>query len=65
MKKIWELLLRKRYSEDLIDICNQYREEMVESAAEANEALMDKYLNDGDLSSEDIHEGLRIRTPCK
>ena len=52
----------KDIPEDLIDICNQYREEMVESAAEANEALMDKYLNDGDLSSEDIHEGLRIRT---
>ena len=47
---------------DLEETCNNYREEMVEAAAEANEELMDKYLNDGDLSSEDIHKGLRIRT---
>ena len=33
-----------------------------ESAAEANEELMEKYLNDGDLSEEDIHKGLRERT---
>tara|TARA_Y200000002_G_scaffold382000_1_gene397624 strand:+ start:7904 stop:10000 length:2097 start_codon:yes stop_codon:yes gene_type:complete len=47
---------------DLEETCNNYREEMVEAAAEANEELMDKYLNDGDLSSDDIHKGLRIRT---
>ena len=35
---------------------------MVETAAEANEELMDKYLEEGDLSEEDILEGLRIRT---
>ena len=35
---------------------------MVESAAEANEALMDKYLNEGDLSEDEIYEGLRERT---
>ena len=48
--------------DDLIDTCNDYREAMLESAAEANESLMDKYLEEGDLSSEDILEGLRIRT---
>ena len=47
---------------DLEETCNNYREEMVEAAAEANEELMDKYLNDGDLSSDDINKGLRIRT---
>jgi len=52
----------KDIPEDLQEVCNKYREEMVEAAAEANEELMDKYLNEGDLTSEDIHNGLRIRT---
>ncbi len=38
------------------------REEMVEAAAEANEELMDQYLNEGDLSVDDIKRGLRQRT---
>ncbi|MDR2871414.1 MAG: elongation factor G [Xanthomonadaceae bacterium] len=38
------------------------RNYMVEAAAEANEALMDKYLNDGDLSEEDVIAGIRERT---
>ncbi len=52
----------KDIPDDLIDTCKKYREEMVESAAEANEDIMDKYLNNGDLSEQDIHDGLRIRT---
>ena len=52
----------KEVPEDLKEICDKYREEMIEAAAEANEELMDKYLNDGDLSSKDIYAGLRIRT---
>ena len=52
----------KDIPEDLQEICKKYREEMVEAAAEANEELMDKYLNEGDLAPEDIHTGLRIRT---
>ncbi len=52
----------KDIPEDLQEVCNKYREEMVEAAAEANEELMEKYLNEGDLTSEDIHNGLRIRT---
>ncbi|SUA65277.1 Elongation factor G [Oligella urethralis] len=40
----------------------QWREHMVESAAEANEELMEKYLEEGDLSEADIVKGLRIRT---
>jgi len=35
---------------------------MLEAAAEANEELMDKYLNEGDLSVDEIYKGLRIRT---
>ena len=38
------------------------REKMVESAAEASEELMNKYLEEGDLSEADIKKGLRIRT---
>ena len=47
---------------DLVDAANEWREKMVESAAEANEDLMNKYLENGDLSEEDINEGLRLRT---
>ena len=47
---------------DIADKCQELREQMVEAAAEANEALMEKYLNDGDLSAEDIKAGLRQRT---
>ena len=40
----------------------EYRSNMVEAAAEANEELMNKYLEEGDLSIEDIKAGLRQRT---
>jgi elongation factor G len=52
----------KDIPEELVEICNKYREEMVEAAAEANEELMDTYLNEGDLSVDEIYKGLRIRT---
>ena len=42
--------------------CDKWRSNMVETAAEANETLMNKYLENGDLSEDDILEGLRIRT---
>lgn len=42
--------------------CDKWRSEMIEIAAEANEELMDRYLEEGDLSEEDIIKGLRIRT---
>jgi len=48
--------------EELLATCQELREQMVESAAEANEELMDKYLEDGDLSVEDIKKGIRLRT---
>ena len=41
---------------------NQWREQMVECAAEATEELMDKYLEEGELSEDEIREGLRVRT---
>lgn len=47
---------------DIKETCQKLREEMVEAAAEANEELMEKYLEEGDLSQEEIRRGLRIRT---
>ena len=54
-----------KYSEiphDLIDRCNQMHEDLVEAAAEANDELMEKYLEGDALSEEEIKKGLRIRT---
>jgi len=47
---------------NMAEDAKSWREKMVESAAEANEELMNKYLEEGDLSSVDIKQGLRIRT---
>ncbi|AKK66662.1 elongation factor G [Xanthomonas translucens] len=47
---------------NLADKAVEARAFMVEAAAEANEALMDKYLNEGELSEEEIVSGLRERT---
>ena len=47
---------------ELVEETEKWRSNMVEAAAEANEELMDKYLNDGDLSEADINKGLRLRT---
>ena len=52
----------KEIPEELVTRCNELREEMVENAAEANEELMDAYLESGELTIEQIKEGLRIRT---
>ena len=47
---------------DLVSVAEKWREQMVESAAEANEDLMNKYLENGDLEEKDIILGLRTRT---
>ncbi|MBD8049976.1 elongation factor G [Limnohabitans radicicola] len=47
---------------DLVASANEWREKMVEAAAEASEDLMNKYLEEGDLSEEEITNGLRVRT---
>jgi elongation factor G len=47
---------------DLQATAKEWREKMVESAAEANEEMMNKYLEDGDLSEAEIKQCLRIRT---
>ncbi len=47
---------------DLQAKAEELREQMIEAAAEASEELMDKYLEEGDLSDEEIKAGLRART---
>ena len=47
---------------ELLDTAKEWREKMVENAAEANEELMNKYLEGGELSVEEIKSGLRLRT---
>ena len=47
---------------DLLDLAIEKRELMVEAAAEANEELLETYLDEGGLTKEEIKEGIRIRT---
>ena len=48
--------------EQLKDQCAEMREFLVEAAAEANEELMEKYLEESELSEDEIKQGIRIRT---
>ena len=47
---------------DLTDTAKEWREFMLEAAAEANEELMNKYLEGGDLTEAEVIHGLRMRT---
>ena len=47
---------------ELAESAQSWREQMIESAAEATEELMNKYLEEGDLTEEEIKKGLRLRT---
>ena len=47
---------------DMLAECQEWREHMLEAAAEANEELMNTYLESGDLNEEQIKQGLRLRT---
>ena len=65
---IWDEESRgMRYEEQevpsgLLELCQEWREKMVEAAAEANDELMEKYLEQGELTIDEIKRGLRIRT---
>lgn len=48
--------------EDIADQCEELYEQVVEAAAEANEELMDKYFEEGELTEEEIKAGIRART---
>ncbi len=50
---------RTEIPEDLLDDAKAYRETMVEDIAECDEALMEKYLEEGELGVEDLARGLR------
>ena len=52
----------KEIPEDMQMLSQQWREKMVEAAAEANEELLEKFLEDSELSPEEIRKGLRMRT---
>ena len=47
---------------NLVELAKEWREKMVEAAAEASEEFMNKYLEEGDLTEDEITAGLRIRT---
>ncbi len=47
---------------DLLPLCEKWRENLIESAAEADEELMEKYLDESGLSNADIKKGIRSRT---
>ena len=47
---------------DMVELANEWRNNMVEAAAEASEELMNKYLEEGELTVEEIKAGLRART---
>ncbi len=48
--------------DDMKELAQKYHDEMVEAAAETDEALMEKYLEEGTLSKEDIRAALRKAT---
>jgi len=48
--------------EDMVDVCNKHRETLLETAAESSDEMMEIYLETGDLSEEQIKEGIRKRT---
>jgi len=47
---------------DMLEDCQLMREQMIEAAAEGDEELLEKFLEDGDLSNDEIKRGIRLRT---
>lgn len=47
---------------DMTELCQTYHDTMVEAAAESSEALMEKYLETGELTNDEIRQGIRART---
>ena len=69
MKAIWwdeeSLGTKFEYGEipaGMADSCAEWREKLVEAAAEASEELMEKYLEGGELTEQEVRQGLRART---
>ena len=53
---------RKEVPAELLGLANEWREKLVEAAAEANEELMNKYLESNQLTIDEVKKGIRIRT---
>jgi elongation factor G len=53
---------RREVPAELLGVANEWREKLVEAAAEANEELMNKYLESNELSIDEVKKGLRVRT---
>ena len=47
---------------EMVEVCAKWHEMLLEAAAEANEELMDRYLESGSLSEDEVREGIRIQT---
>ena len=47
---------------ELLSLCEEMRENLIEAAAEATDELMEKYLEEGELSEEEVKQGIRQRT---
>jgi len=47
---------------EMADACAEWREKLIEAAAEATEEMMEKYLEDGELTEDEIRAGIRKRT---
>ena len=52
----------KEIPENMVALCMEWRERMIEAAADANEELMGKYLENGILSNDEIRQGIRTQT---
>ena len=52
----------KDIPEEMQSLCEEWREHMLEAAAEANEEVMEKYLEEGDLAEEELMKAIRERT---
>ncbi len=48
--------------DDMKEACQEWRDKMVEAAAEANDEFMEKFFDDGQLTEDEIRKGLRMRT---
>ena len=48
--------------QDLLKLCEEYHEKLIEAAVESDEGLMEKYFDKGSLDQDDITKGIRIRT---
>ncbi|WP_459989581.1 elongation factor G [Methylosoma difficile] len=52
--------VEKEIPVDMFELCSKWREHMVEAAADGSDSLMDKYLEEGDLSIDEIRQGIRL-----